>query len=200
MASDGRVRVTALQKAWRAAARFCRAGRRVARDTSGAAAVEFALVAWPFLLMVLASLQISIIFLMNQAIQTATVQAGRSYMTGQDTTLTQANFKSQVCGHLPALFNCSNLVVDIETSSTASALNTAPITPYTCTTPPPLPVVCSPIAGNYTASAPSTFAIVRVYYDFPVIGGLLAGATQADGSFLMQGTSVFEVEPYPTSS
>ena len=80
---------------------FLRAVRRAAKDTSGAAAVEFAIVVWPFFLLVFMSLQTALLFFVDQALQTATVQSARYLMTGQP-TLTQSNFQTQVvCAKLP---------------------------------------------------------------------------------------------------
>jgi Flp pilus assembly protein TadG len=169
------------------------------RDVGGAAAVEFALVVWPFLILIFACLQTFLIFFLNQSIQTTADQAGRQYMTGNAVGVSQANFKTIVCGKLPAVFNCSNVMVDVQLSSTAAGLNTAPIVlTYNCTGTPP---VCTGQPTNtfaYSASSQQQYAILRVMYDWPVLGGVWAFANQPNGDLLLVGTSVFQVEPYPS--
>ncbi|MGH7023120.1 MAG: TadE/TadG family type IV pilus assembly protein [Caulobacteraceae bacterium] len=180
------------------AGRALGAARRVARDRSGAAAVEFALLVWPFLALAFGSLQLLLIFFLGQVTQTVAVQAGRAYMTGQVAGDSQTAFKTAVCAKLPAVFfNCADVIVDVQTASTASGLNTTPLTPtYKCTGTPPVCKLSN--TGAYTASAPLSYVILRVMYAYPVLGGAFAFA-DSHGFIPLIGTSVFQVEPYPTS-
>src|SRR6185312_1528924 len=84
-------------------------------DTSGATAVEFALLSIPLIALILFSLQLAIVSFYDQALQTATEQAARQLMVGsaQDSGLTQAQFKSAVCAKA-SMFSCSGLMVDVQ--------------------------------------------------------------------------------------
>jgi len=99
---------------------------RVAQQ--GATAVEFALIAPAFLATLIAVLQTAVFLFAQAYLQTAAVQAGRLFMTGQAQNLSQAAFKTQICqNYLPQLFNCSSLVVVAQSySSFASASTSAP--------------------------------------------------------------------------
>ena len=180
--------------------RVARARRRLRGflGETGAAVVEFALVGPLFLLMVLVTAQLCLLIFMNQALQTTTYAVGRQYMTGQlasYTTMTGAGgFQPYVCSQLLSVFNCNNVMVDVEVANTASTLSEAPLNLYSCTTSKGS-TTCSAKQGNFSASTPQQFAILRVVYPFPsILGGFFGNA--GDGSFLMAGTSVFLVEPY----
>ncbi len=73
--------------------------RRLVRQQDGAAAVEFALVAAPFLAMVFAIIETAIVFFAGQALETAAADSARLIMTGQaqNAGYDQAKFKEAVC-------------------------------------------------------------------------------------------------------
>ena len=94
--------------------------RRFARQQDGAAAVEFALVAAPFLALIFAIMETAIVFFSGQALETAVADASRLIMTGQAQTqgLSQTAFKNAVCAQIYGLFDCQNGVyVDVKTFS-----------------------------------------------------------------------------------
>ena len=57
--------------------------RRFVRQQDGAAAVEFALVAAPFLALIFAILETALVFFAGQALETAVANSSRLIMTGQ---------------------------------------------------------------------------------------------------------------------
>ena len=57
--------------------------RRFRRDPSGASAVEFALIAFPLILLLLAALEVGIVYFANFALENATSQGARLIRTGQ---------------------------------------------------------------------------------------------------------------------
>ena len=79
--------------------------RHYARDRSGAAAVEFALVAGLLILTILFVMTVAMILFVNQAIDYATTRASRQVMTGsaQAKAMDQAGFRKALCGYLPAM-------------------------------------------------------------------------------------------------
>ncbi len=60
--------------------------RRFARAEDGATAVEFALVATPFVALLIAILETALVFFAQQVLQTAATQSARLIMTGQAQT------------------------------------------------------------------------------------------------------------------
>jgi Flp pilus assembly protein TadG len=166
-----------------------------ATNEGGASAVEFALVATPFILLVFIALQTALIFFFDQALQTATQQSARMVMTGQTASLNQSGYHAVVCAHLSSMFNCNNLWVDVQSAGTFSALNTAPIVP---TYDPHTGKVSN--TWQFNQGAPTDVVILRVMYDWPVVGGSWGYADQANGTHLMMATAVFKNEPYDSES
>jgi Flp pilus assembly protein TadG len=168
--------------------------RGLLRDVEAATAVEFAMLVTPFVALVLASLQLSIMFYAGQVLQSATMIAGRQLMTGSDQQagFTQSKFHTAVCNDANFLFSCGDLMVDVQSASSYSTLNTSPIS------------LTYNAQGNvtntwsYSPGAAGDIVIVRVLYNWPVVGGPLALglANQPNGNHLLVGTSVFKNEPY----
>src|ERR1700724_4930907 len=109
-----------LRRRARTVARFC-------LSRGGTTAFEFALIAPPFLALLIAILQLASYLFAQQALQTAVVAAGRLILTGQvqNANLTQTLFKTNdVCPLLPALFTCSNLYVNVQSYNDFGAAST----------------------------------------------------------------------------
>ncbi len=85
------------------------------RDASGASALEFALVATPLILTLLAILEIGIVYFANFTLDSATAQGARLIRTGQAQTQSfdAAKFKSEVCKHVTAPITCGGLQLDV---------------------------------------------------------------------------------------
>ena len=96
---------------------FRTALRRFRRNRRGSAAVEFALVAPVFFALLFAIIETAIVFFAGQVLETVTQDSARKIMTGQAQTAayTPAQFKTNVCGSIAALFDCTNgIYVDVQ--------------------------------------------------------------------------------------
>ena len=71
--------------------------RRFARQQDGAAAIEFGMVAAPFLALVFAIMETAMVFFAGQALETATADSARLIMTGQAQKpgMSQSQFKTR---------------------------------------------------------------------------------------------------------
>ena len=90
----------------------------MAAREDGSAAVEFGMVAMPFLALVFAIIETSLVFFGNQVLETAASESARLIMTGQAQTmgLNKDTFKDQVCAKIYGLFDCQKGVyVDVQT-------------------------------------------------------------------------------------
>jgi Flp pilus assembly protein TadG len=161
---------------------------------SGATATEFALIAPVFLALMIAIMQVGIVFFAEQALQSAAVMASRLVLTGQaqNSSMTQAQFVNAICPKVQALFDCSSIMVDVQSySSFGSADYSTPTLTYDA-------------HGNVTnpwSFSPGTagsIVVVRFIYQWPVIGGPLGFAISnlTNGKRLMMGVSALRVEPY----
>ena len=98
-----------------------------ARDSRGATAVEFALIAAPFLALIIALIQTFLVFFAQQMLESVVRQSGRLVMTGQvqSAQMTQAVFKQKVCDQIVILFNCTGLMVDMQVATSWTSANPA---------------------------------------------------------------------------
>lgn len=164
------------------------------RNRGGAAAVEFALLALPLILLIFASMQTALIFFYDQALQTGAQKAARQLLTGsvQTASMTQDQFKQVVCANLPPQFTCANVMVDVEASQSFQATNTNPLTPTYDANNNVTNV------WQYTPGNAGDIVIMRVMYDWPVLGGPLAVGlnNQPNNTHLLVATAVFKNEPF----
>ncbi|HEX3407709.1 MAG TPA: TadE/TadG family type IV pilus assembly protein [Caulobacteraceae bacterium] len=169
--------------------------RKLPSDDRAATAVEFAILITPLLFLILASLQLGIIFFATQCLQSAAMSAGRQLMTGsaQDNGDSQQQFiHNAVCPNAPVLFDCNSIMVDVQSASAYSSISTTPLTPT---------YDASGKVTNkwsYSPGAAGDIVIVRLMYNWPVVAGpLMPGlANQSNGNRLLVATSVFKNEPY----
>lgn len=167
--------------------------RRLLRQEDGATAVEFGLVAAPFLALVFAVMETALVFFGGQVLETAASESARLIMTGQAQTqgYDLAKFKQAVCGYVHGLFDCTgNLYIDVKNYTSFASINTA-----------------SPIDNNgnlqtgsfgYQPGGPGDIVVVRLMYQWPVYVSLLGlNLSDLSGSKrLLISTVAFRNEPY----
>jgi Flp pilus assembly protein TadG len=173
--------------------------RSFAKHQEGAAALEFAMVAAPFIALLVAGLQTALAFFAGQVLESAVTDSSRSILTGsaQNDKLDQNAFAQLVCSKVQALFSCPSLMIDVQTATTFSAANTG------------MPTLTFNAAGQvnnawaYNPGNPGDIVVVRVMYLWPTFLGPLGFSlsNQSNGSLLLMATSVFKNEPYiPTGT
>ena len=170
--------------------------RRFGPDAQGVAAVDFAIVALPFLVMLLATLELVIIYFSSQALETFTEDNSRKIMVDliQQESLTAAQYKAQLCSQLPSLFNCNNFYVDVvSVPPSITAYSSSDLS---------LPALTFDAGGNVTNSwrfqpgNPGYIVVVRMMYQWSVFNlplGLNL-VNQSNGSRLLMATAVFKNE------
>lgn len=167
--------------------------RELAARNDGAAAVEFAFIATPFLALLFAILQTGLIFFAEQSLETTAADASRLILTGQaqNQGFDQAAFKTAVCARVPVVMNCSGIMVDVRTYSDFSSANTS------------LPIDNNGNLQNnfvYQPGAAGDIVVVRLMYQWPVYISLLglskSFANLANGQDLLMATVAFRNEPY----
>lgn len=167
-----------------------------ARDSSASTAVEFALVAPIVIALALATLQAGTVFLMKAFFELAAEAAARVVMTNQTVSLSAAQFQTQVCAELTALFNCSNVIVQL-TPLPAGATNSN-LASYLPQFNANGTLVANPTVDvGANAGASGTDMMLVFMYEWPVYGGPLGFnlATFSNGTLLMSSTQIFRVEP-----
>lgn len=165
-----------------------RATRRLARKQDGAAAVEFAMVAAPFLMLTFAIMETALVFFAGQTLETAVSDASRLIMTGQAQSqgFNQTAFKQAVCARIYGLFDCANGVfVDVKTYTSFSGVDLNP-----------------PLDGSgnfqnnmtYQPGGAGDIVVVRLYYKWPIYVALLQNMSGSNR--LLVATAAFRNEPF----
>jgi Flp pilus assembly protein TadG len=172
---------------------------RLAPSESGATAVEFGLVAAPFLALLVALLQTAMVFFAGRVLDEITDQASRYIMTGQaqKANMTQAGFQNYLCtgtntaGLVSTLFTCSNFMINVQNYSSFSSANTSP---------PALTFNNGNVSNTWTWSPGnrSDIVVVQVMYQWPIVLGPLGFnlSNISNGKRLLVSTAVFKNEPY----
>jgi Flp pilus assembly protein TadG len=169
------------------------------RDNKGATAVEFALVAVPFLALILGLIQLFLLFFAQSLLENAVRASARQILTGQvqtaDASLSaaaaMAAFHQTVCNNANVLFTCTGLFVDVEVANNWSSANTG------------MPVLTYDSNGNvnntwqFNPGNAGDVVVVRVMYLWPSFFGKIAFnlANQANGSREIMASAAFQNEP-----
>lgn len=165
-----------------------RAMRRFVRHRKGAAAVEFAFVALPFLALTFAIIETALVFFAGQTLETAVADAGRLIMTGQAQGFSQDDFKKAVCADLTSgMLDCNKIYVSVTNYSSFGAINN---------TPPVNNGQLDTTKMNYAPGTACDIVAVQVYYQWPVYMSLLDLSTLNGNYRLLAAASVFRSEPY----
>lgn len=172
--------------------------RRLWGERRAAAAVEFALIAAPFMFLLGAIFELAILFLATQILDSATAEAARLIRTGQaqQSSYTASQFKTEVCNRLYALFECNDVYVEAKVYSNFAAIgDLTSMTSYVDADGNFDPTKVT----SYVPGSGSQIVVVRAFYAYPVVfKNLLWDETSAPGGkILMTGVAVFRNEPFP---
>ncbi|MHB2211198.1 TadE/TadG family type IV pilus assembly protein [Methylobacterium sp. CM6257] len=179
---------------------------------SGAAAVEFALVAMPFLALVGATLEAGVTYFAQEILQQAVTDAGRQIYTGQfqaanasvtDTATLLNNFRTAMC--YPGgkaritVFPCASVRVSI---TKAASFGSATPVQATATNPKTGVSDWNAGFGSYACARASDVMVVQAAVDLPVYFPLLgaAYATLPNRRRVIQAATVFQVEPFNSTA
>lgn len=168
---------------------FPRTIKRFEDDESGATAVEFAIIAAPFFLLVFAIIETSVMFFAGQYFETAVDDTARLLRTGQlGANSTNAQFRAELCSRITVMLNCSDVATDVQVAASFDALND-----------PPLPdPVTGDIPSGWQPPGPDLIMQVSASYKWPIYTNFAAPLLHTEGgSFaLLRVTSVMVTEPY----
>lgn len=170
--------------------------RSFRQSEEGSTVVEFALVIVPFLACMFAIIEIGLIFLAGQVLETSVADAGRMILTGQvqNAKFDANGFKNQICTTgVQALFKCDNIKIDVRTVNSFGGADLSP------------PVKADGTLDTsdfmYKPGEQCDIVVVRVVYEWPTLvrGFGLDLATLSDGKHLLMSTAAFRNEPYSGS-
>jgi len=175
------------------------AARPLVGDRSGTTLIEFAAIAAPLFGLLVAILQISLVYFAQELLETAEEKAVRQLLTGaaQQGNMTQSGFKALMCSYLPnfmqgASGTCANLYVQVSSAGSWSAVTTT------------RPTITYDSQGNvsnsfsYTPGGSHAINVVQAMYVWNVETGPLSFdmSNMSNNRRLLYATSVIQTEPY----
>jgi len=138
--------------------------QRYKRDKEGATAIEFALLAIPFFMLLFAILELAIIFFISSTLSHAVSEAGRQIRTGNFQNCGQAAFKASVCDNMAGVGNCNRLRLDVVSGPSFGTI-TVPVAPDPPTADPSDPDADPTIPdGLFVETGASVPVVVQALY------------------------------------
>jgi Flp pilus assembly protein TadG len=171
------------------------------KSESGAAAVEFSLVAFPFFMVMGCICETGIMLFTEYSIQAGVQDAARQIRTGQaqNSSMSAANFKSKIC-------EITGIVIDCESKITVYVRPAASFTALAAAMPSFMNVGAKPDGTpnptSYSCGLPEQAAGVLATYDWEFtmpfmtfLGNFNGGHTRR-----LYGIAIFQNEPFPAGT
>lgn len=164
----------------------------------GVTLVEFALLAFPFFLLVFGILEVGFLFWSAYDLDNATEDAARQIRTGQIQAGTHSvdDFKALVCSRVTILSQCTTkLQVDVRSFNDYSDIQS--------NQPAPLDGDGElQTSFSWDTGGPGSIVLVSTFYQWPFFTGLtnFALSNMADGDRLLRSSAAFRNEPWPAPS
>lgn len=164
---------------------------RLRADNSGATAIEFGIIALPFFALLVALIEVSLVFFANFSLDSAVDEASRLVRTGQAQTqgFSETQFKQAICNNAHGLQNCmSTLKLDVKRFNNFSGV----------TMPDPLDDN-GELRNDFTfdLGAGGDVIIVRAFYVWDLIANFPGSlGNMPDGGRLLVATAAFRNEPF----
>ncbi|GAA3056574.1 pilus assembly protein [Rhizobium viscosum] len=190
--------------------------RALARSRDGSAAIEFALLAIPYFIIIFAILETFIAFAAEQLVSNAVDTMSRQMRTGQITFVdptragykTQTQFRQAFCDEISIIIRCSQteaatpdkLYLDVRSFTTFASIPTT------------IPRVSADKYSDlkvsdfkFTPGGPGSINMVRAYYRWsimvdlvrPYVTGLRPVGSSMPSEYLVVATAAFQNEQYP---
>jgi Flp pilus assembly protein TadG len=178
--------------------------RRWHADQSGFTAVEFAMVALPFVMLLFGTISVCLFYFTNFTMENAVWMASRSIRTGQFqqgegayASMATAEdrkkaFKQALCAKAPAYIDCNKAVVMVQSNAGGFGSIVRPV----CATDG---TIIDQTKADFNPGGASSVVLITVCYPWGFGGKLpfFPLSNLSDGSLLIQASVAFRTEPYP---
>jgi Flp pilus assembly protein TadG len=162
---------------------------------AGSAALEFAMIAPVFFVLLMGSIEVGVMFFGQFVLQSATNDAARLIRTGQvaSASMTAAQFRTVICNKISPVLACdSNLQIDVDAFSNFS----------TASYPSPLKAdkTLDPSLNSFAPGGVCSVVLLRTFYTWTVVTPLLTPfmTNMANNQHLLSATAAFRNEPFTT--
>lgn len=164
-------------------------GRKIGKNRSGAAAVEFAIILVPFMLLLMGTLEVAAMFVASTTLENAVYDGARIIRTDQTGARTQAaNVKNRICSSFHGLLDCSRLYVDVRVFNNFNSAQRVNLVNNS---------EVDPTRTGFQASGTSQIVLVTAYYEWqlitPLVGGFMSNLS--NNRLLLSAASAFRNEP-----
>jgi len=176
-----------------ALARLRSRGAHFRRDQRGATAIEFGLLALPFIALTFAIIETGLLYFAGQTLESAVDTSARLIRTGQAQKqgMTATSFKKSICDQVGVMFDCTNgLWLDVQTYPSFASIGL---------TPPVKEGILGTANFKFNMGSGGDIVVVSAYYEWPTFTHLLGlnYSNLADGNHLLAATAAFKNEPFP---
>lgn len=169
--------------------------RRLGRDERGVTAVEFTMVATPFLLLIIALVEAAILHLTSLNLENAVKDASRLIRTGQAqvANLSASEFRTKMCERVNMIKDCAtndNLRIDVRSYDDFGG---------GAASPPPVHDENGWTDGEaYDPGAASRVVVVRAFYKMDLMAQIpgIGLANLSNQYAMLDAISVFRNEPF----
>ena len=163
--------------------------RRFSRDRGGVAAIEFAILAIPFFLLVFALLETALVFFGELSLDRAVEEVARGVRVGRYAAASEGEFRADLCKEVQIVMDCTKLAVDLRSyDSFADLPKSVRVTDGAEDTS----------GFGYEQIPGNTIAALRVTYHWPIVTDLIRKSLSdlSDGTHLIAATAAFKTEPF----
>lgn len=165
--------------------------RNFIRNKKGSAAIEFAILALPFLVVVFAIIELAVMFFVDSALDAALHKAVRQIRVG--TAESEAwdidKFKTEVCSDLSYSFSCSDdlkvravVISDMNSVKRASGISGGVLS----------------VTEDFDTGDSGDYVLVQVFLPWSPVLKLysFSSAQLSDGSYVLGAAELFKNEPF----
>jgi len=166
--------------------------RFLRRERGGSTAIEFGIVALPFFMLLVALIEIGLVFFGNFTLENAVDRAARKIRTGeaQSAGFDAGAFKNEICTHVYAMLDCAGgLKIDVRTFKNFNGV----------ALPPPLDENGNLVDDfQFDPGLGGDIVVVRAFYDWDLIAAVPGAGlgNMAGGHRLLSATAAFRNEPF----
>lgn len=165
--------------------------RNLLRRRSGSAAIEFAIMILPFTVLIFVIMEISLLYFVDTALDSATHKAARKIRVGyaQENNWTIKDFKQDICSNMLLSFGCSDrLIVKVSVIDDISSVNYAAATANGILS----------VGDSYDSGKAGDFVLVQAFLPWNPIFKLYSFSTSTlkDGTYILAVAELFKNEPF----
>ncbi|MEZ0221501.1 TadE/TadG family type IV pilus assembly protein [Tardiphaga sp. 42S5] len=135
--------------------------RRFGHNSSGSAAVEFAMIAPVFFALIFAIMETGMVFFAGQVLETAVEDGARSVYTCSAAAKV-VDFKTPICARTSALMDCAKIDIDVRSYDPGTTINISN----------PIDAGGNYVSTNFVYEPPacptSKTVVVRAFYQWPL--------------------------------